>query len=364
LSGGTPAAVLDARMALHSGIGRYIRGLVPALRSLDPALSLLLLGPPDREDAPWRAGTDTVAFRAPIYSLREQLEGSRLCRRLRQRAGVFHFPHYNAPWWLPASSVVTVHDLTHLELSGLFPRGRAAAARLLMRRVVRRARRLIAVSGATRDALERCFPGAGEKTTVVHHGLEPCFRPLEAAVSRSFREEHGLRRFFLYVGNAKPHKNLPRLLAAVQEVRRFAVDAELVMVTGDAVSIPPGREGIRVLGPVSDPTLARWYGTAQALVLPSLNEGFGLPAAEAMACGTPVIGSAIPALTEVVGEAGLLADPRDTGQLVANMLRLLEDDDRRRELARRSVERARSFSWAESARRHLEVYRDAAGVGA
>ena len=103
------------------------------------------------------------------------------------------------------------------------------------------------------------------------------------------------------------------------------------------------------------------YNAAEALLLPSLNEGFGMPALEAMGCGTPVIGSAIDALTEVVGEAGLLVDPPDRDNLAAAMRRVLDDSDLRAELRVLSLARAARFSWADAGERTLQVYREVAG---
>ena len=134
---------------------------------------------------------------------------------------------------------------------------------------------------------------------------------------------------------------------------------ELVLIT--APDDPREADGVRYVPDVSDEELVRWYNAAEALLLPSLNEGFGMPALEAMGCGTPVIGSAIDALTEVVGEAGLLVDPPDRDNLAAAMRRVLDESDLRAELRVLSLARAARFSWADAAERTLQVYREVAG---
>ena len=121
--------VLDARMAWHSGIGRYVRGLGRELTRQDPGLKLTLLVDPGASSEPWSDLPVTLEpYPAEIYSLREQWLGSWICRRRAWSGALFHFPHYNAPWLLPPRSVVTVHDLTHLELPEQFPRARVRAA--------------------------------------------------------------------------------------------------------------------------------------------------------------------------------------------------------------------------------------------
>lgn len=341
---------LDARMAYHSGIGRYIRALV---RHLEPSERVDLrvfsgegrsLLPPER----------TLRFDAGIYTLREQLLGSWLCRRRRRSGEVWHFPHYNVPWWPPRRSVVTIHDLIHFELAGEFGSGRVALARRVLERATGRAARVIAVSEATRVALERLLPAAASKTVVIHHGVDDRFRPLPPDRVAAFSAEHELEAALLYVGNDKPHKNIPRMLRAFALVRERHPRAQLVLVGPPAEgAVPPG---VRRVGAVDDEQLPLWYNAAAAVVLPSLIEGFGFPALEALACGTPVIGSRIPAIREVVDRAGLLVDPTDVPALATSMRKILEEPELAAELERRGRERASEFSWERAARETAAVY--------
>jgi glycosyltransferase involved in cell wall biosynthesis len=124
-------------------------------------------------------------------------------------------------------------------------------------------------------------------------------------------------------------------------------------------SLAASREGVRWIGVVEDADLPALYRAAAFLVYPSLAEGFGLPVAEAMACGTPVIASNIPAIAEVAGEAALLVDPRDTDAIARAMRRLHSDPELRALLSARGIERAKAFSWDAAATRTLEVYREA-----
>jgi alpha-1,3-rhamnosyl/mannosyltransferase len=163
--------------------------------------------------------------------------------------------------------------------------------------------------------------------------------------------------YLLFVGNPKPHKNLPALLAAYAELAARRSDLPpLLLAGGERDDAPAG--GVRRIGVVAEGDLPALYRGARALVLPSLWEGFGLPALEAMASGTPVVAAARGALPELVGDAGLLFDPDDATALPAALARIVDDAALRAELARRGRERAAGYSWRETARATLAVYRD------
>jgi glycosyltransferase involved in cell wall biosynthesis len=351
--------VIDARMAFHSGIGRYIRCLTRALAESSSAPELTLLTSPG-DDAAW-LGTNSIrkiVFDADIYSTKEHWLGSLICYGQARDADVYHFPHYNIPWLLPRRSVVTIHDLTHFKFPGFYPSSMLEPAKAVMGRAVKRAGRIIVPSDATRMDLEQMFEGVSSKTVVIHHGVEPRFKPIPSGEVERFRQEKKLGRFFLYVGNNKQHKNLARLSRAFAVMRERHANTGLVLV-GEVESAAPYPPGTRTLPRLSDEELVYLYNAAEAVLLPSLSEGFGLPAVEAMACGTPVIGSDINTLVEVVGDAGLLIDPLDEGALAGAMLRILDDPELAAKLSSASLDRIKPLSWSRSAAKTLEVYRQA-----
>lgn len=354
--------ILDARMVFHSGIGRYIRNLYRELRRQAPDLLLtLLIEPRMAGQAQQDIGrADIIPFRAKIYGFSEQLRGSWLCRAHARQASLFHFPHYNVPWFLPGRSIVTVHDLTHFQFPDSFGRLRVRLARKLFAQSVRRAARLIVVSQATRQALEATFPEASGKTTVIYHGVEEHFRPLSGAPVEDFKRRRNAGRFFLYVGSAKAHKNLPRLLEAFAAVRTRYRELQLVLLGIEPSEPWTQMAGVRAYPHVDDEHLILWYNAAEALLLPSLNEGFGLPALEAMACGTPVIASNVASLPEVVGDAGLLVNPWHTEALTHAMDLLISHPDLRHDLRTKGLQRAASFSWVTAAAQTLQLYQEVA----
>jgi glycosyltransferase involved in cell wall biosynthesis len=358
----TIRVALDGRMAFHSGIGRYVRNLTRELLRLPagPALTVLAPGQDPRFREAFR-GTTQIPYSPGVYTPGEQIRGSWAFRGLGAR--VHHFPHYNTPWWLPPGSVVTIHDLTHLDFPQFFSPAKVRLARMALGRAVRRAERVIAVSQATCDALERAFPGAAARTEVVHHGVDSIFNPAQSA-SSMLRQGDGPDRFFLYVGNDKPHKNLDLLRQAFERFQAAHANrpgqsaVEMVFVCDAS----PGKYGsIRIVPPQPDEQLAALYRAAKAVMLPSLNEGFGMTALEAAACGTPVIASDIPSTREILGQAAILLDPHDEAAWAAAMARVLDDPDQAARHRQLGLERAAEFTWEATARKTMSIYRAVAG---
>lgn len=350
--------VLDARMAFHTGIGRYIRNLSRGLLDHAGVRSLSLFVDPGatqrvhQEIGPVR----TIPLPARIYSLAEQVHGLRVYRTQAQHASLFHCPHYNIPWFLPRNSVVTVHDLTHFVYPQYFGKYRVALAFYLLRRVVQRAGHIITVSQATQKELETMFPEAKGKITVVHHAIDEIFNPLPPAAIDAFKQRYKLRRFFLYLGNCKPHKNLQRVLQAFAQFREMEPQMELVLLGVSGSELSRSIEGVRPVTDITDEQLVGYYNAAEALLFPSLNEGFGLPPLEAMACGTPVIGSDIAVMREVTGEAALLVDPENVGDLAQAMRQVATRPEYGAWLRCQGLARARHFTLAATAHQTFEVY--------
>jgi glycosyltransferase involved in cell wall biosynthesis len=248
------------------------------------------------------------------------------------------------------------------------------ALRALVPWSLRRAARIITASEfSRRDIVARygLHPG---NVVVTSLAADPRFRPQMPRDIVSALGPYGLRPgFFLSLGRLNRRKNLERLLEAHAQVRATrGVDVPLVIggkldygfqevvgrcnLTGEA-------SGVRFVGLIPDAALPAFYSAAACLVYPSLFEGFGLPVLEAMACGTPVVCSSRSALPELVGDAGLLVDPENVDALSQAMARILSDRDLREELGQRGLARSRQFSWAETARRTLAVYREAVREG-
>lgn len=363
-----PRIGLDARKARDYGIGSYTRHLISAIAANPRARSYeFLLFAPSR-DAGIFAGLPSnfrlVEEEAGGYSLAELFTYPRRLRR--HRLDLFHAFHYVLPPRAAPRSVVTIHDVIHLSHSRFFPMLARPYARAMIRRSTREAARIIAVSHATRRELESRFAATKEKIRVVENGIGDAFRSLRAPeeVERVARKYSLPARFALFVGGGKPHKNLARILEAfARAIPDLSADADLV-VAGRGISAAPeaprdaaGR--VRVLAEIDPADLPALYAKAEFLLSPTLAEGFGLPAVEAMACSTPVLVSDIAVYREVCGEAALFVDPLDPASIAAGIVALFGKPELRRDLAKKGMERADAFSWERAADRTLSVYGEA-----
>jgi glycosyltransferase involved in cell wall biosynthesis len=285
-------------------------------------------------------GRGTTIYRDAVWY---PLVLPRLARRA--RLDVLHCPTFRAPLAPPACPlVVTVHDLAVLRHPATFNPWTRRYSRLCVPRVARAARLVIAVSEHTKRELVELLRTPEEKIRVVFNGVADVFGPDGPAESGDY---------VLAVGTLEPRKNLVRLAAAT---RRLGVELRVAGASGWG-RVELGGDGVRRLGRVSDEELARLYRGARCLAFPSLYEGFGIPIVEAMASGTPVVTSRGGATEEVAGGAAVLVDPLEPASIAAG---IEEAVARREQLVRAGLERARDFSWAETARRTAEVYREAA----
>ena len=327
---------IDARKIADFGIGTYIRGLLGGLVALETQDAFIAFAP---AGAPIPEGVEHVIVDAPHYSIRELLVLGRAADRA--SLDLFHAPHYVVPF-TRVPLVVTIHDLIHLHQPMRNPLA-PLYARMMLRRAVKQARCVLTVTEAVKAQLETEL--GATNVLVTPNGVEP-----RRGTPRNSEEQA-----FLYVGNDKPHKNVDALIDALARVP----EARLILV-GAPFERFRGSERIELRGFVSDDELSSLYRNALALVMPSREEGFGLPALEAMAHGTAVITSKDPALVEVTGDAALHVDARDVDALVEAMLRIARDAELRAQLGANGVERARNFTWKRCAERTADAYRIAA----
>jgi glycosyltransferase involved in cell wall biosynthesis len=354
--------LIDYRPALRqrTGVGEYVHGLAFALAGRlrqGDSITLFSSSWKDRLPAAVVPGTSQIDARIPVKLLNfgwHRLEWPPV-EWVAPPADVVHSLH---PLLIPsrvAAQVLTIHDLYFLDR----PDQTAAEIRrdypALAAKHARRADAIVVNSKHTREEVSTRFGIASERMTVCYPG-----RP-----DWSQRPEPAADGPILFVGTAEPRKNLTRLLEAYASLIARAPNAPALVIAGNlpvsgADLLGSAHERltprVRLTGYVTDEERQRLYREASMLVLPSLTEGFGITALEAMTVGVPVVAANRGALPEVVGDAGILVDPESVPDLSNALERVMSDPRMRRSMSERGLERARQFSWTESADRLYEAY--------
>jgi len=300
-----------------------------------------------------------------------------LSAELRRRPVDLLHVQYTAPPFPPCPVVTTVHDLSFEHLPETFKRRSRMQLRLTVRRTTRLAAHVVAPSEYTRQDLVRTYGLDPARVSVVPLAAAPHFRPVEekAELERVKRRYGITGEYVLAVGSIQPRKNLARLVRAYSDLRRARGRSNLPQLvlagkrawlygeTLGAIEAGGVSDSVVLTGYVREGDLPALYSGALCFVYPSFFEGFGLPPLEAMSCGAPVVAGDMTSLPEVVGDAGLLVNPLDEGELAQAVGRLIDDPGLRAELRGRGLSRARLFDWRETARMTLQVYRRVLGVG-
>jgi glycosyltransferase involved in cell wall biosynthesis len=344
-----PMIVLDADVLgrQRTGDESYVSALLRELPRLDDEIRFAAV---TRHPELVPAGVEPIELQARSQAWRMAWSLPRVLRRV--RPAVAHFEHVVAPG-SGSPAVVTIHDLSFERDPKLMgPRDRFFF-RTMVPRSVRQADRVIAVSELTKRDLVQTYGVDGHKISVIPNGVDEAFGPDGPAGDGT--------PYVLFVGALQPRKDP---VAAIEALSLADSDLRLVLVGPDKGAAAEARHAVARLGlngrvefagHVEKTVLAALYRGAEALVFPSRYEGFGLPVLEAMASGTPVVASSAGAIPEVAGDAAVLVDPGDPVALAGGIERALADRER---LSRAGLERARLYSWTETARRTLGLYRE------
>jgi glycosyltransferase involved in cell wall biosynthesis len=355
---------IDARW-IYSGLGTYTFNLVRELSHRGEfELHGITLSEHKAALQPFFSSLEVVDV--PIYSIREQIAIARAARSW----PTLHVPHYNAPLLRKGTLLITIHDLTHI-LDERFRKTlkSVAYARPMLRMSAKKADHIFTVSEYSKRQIVEHLEVPASKVTVTYNGVGPQFFPVaREEAMQAVRGECGITRpYILYVGNLKPHKNVDGLLRAFAVVwKRNPGNCELLIVGDDVSGGPALKElalklgidaAIRFAGKVSDEMLRLAYSGAELTVLPSFEEGFGLPVVESMACGTPVACSRAASLPEVGDNAAAYFDPHDVESIAATVEQLLHSSTERERLRREGLANSRRFTWPACADRHLDIFR-------
>lgn len=359
-----PILAFDAR-AHATGIGRYSEQLLAGLRTSLPGVELWCVAHPAHGEKLAPYVDRVIPSSAPMYSMAAQMTIPGLV----EGATLLHCPHYDVPVLYPRRMSVTIHDVTHL-LDPAFRNTLKSRifAKSLLKAAVAKARRVITISQYSKRMILEHLGGSETKISVIHRYASPIFTPIpQPEAQETVLRELGLcKPYFLFVGSPKPHKNLPVLFEAFARLQqRHHGTIELAAIGKDkknepslhALAVRLGIEpNVRWIDSVSDELLRACYSAAEATILPSRQEGFGLPVIESMACGTPVICADAASLPEVAGGCSLLFDPSSAEDCSKQMSRILESPQLRSELREKGLERARQFDAAIAIAKHTQLF--------
>lgn len=382
---------IDARLWQETGVGRYIRNLILELAAIDRTTEyVLFLRKHEYETLPL-PGKNFSKVLADIqwHTVAEQFTFPKLLAK--EQLDLVHFPYFSVPIFYNRPYVLTIHDL----ILHHFPTGKASTHSWLLYRLkhaaykyiiatgAKHAEKIIAVSHATKDEIVKHLGVAAEKIIVSYEGVDT------KITNHEVRMANVPQKYFLYVGNAYPHKNLERLIEAFSKVKGPVYPSEALAKedrvtpdnTKDLHLIIVGKKDffydrleqkVKSLGladsiifkhAVSDEELSVLYAHALALVMPSLMEGFGLPLLEAMEQGCLVAASDIPAFREIGANIPLLFQPKDT-RSIANVLESIANGEitDAEERKRNGKALAKKFSWKDMAARTQKVYESCLGL--
>lgn len=339
-----------------SGFGFYVKNLVEALAKVDPKNEYVLISPSTERD-----------FSTPQRWFWDQFIFPRRARKA--RVDLLHQPCFSAPLGYSGKVIVTCHDL----ISIFFPENLPLASRLFYSKwepfSYRKASKIIAISEHTKRDIMALLKIPEEKIRVIPLAASKDFRPIKS--KRKIKEVQKKYKtgenYILDVGTIEPRKNLPFLVRSFALAVREGVDANLV-ITGKKGWYYQGlfklvadlnlQDKVIFTGYVAEYDLPALYSAAKAFVFPSLYEGFGLPPLEAMACGVPVISSNTSSMPEVIGKAGILISPKDERLWAKTIVNILKDKALALTLGQWGIRQAKKFSWEETARKTVEVYKE------
>ncbi len=370
---------IDARMLGFSGIGRYTENIIQELLQIDKKNEYVLFvqkkfqssNHPIIQSSNFKA----IEVDAPIYSLKEQSNFLRAV--VKQKLDVMHFTHFNVPFLYRRPYIVTIHDLTPLYFPGKKRNSflEKSAYKLILKNALKNSKKIIAVSNFTKKDILKNFPSIKkEKITVIYEGAgaaDAAKCKIKNAKCKITIKNSKLKidNYILYVGVWREHKNLKGLICAFEKLKsqgsKFKALKLVIVGRPDpiykevelATENSKYKNDIILTGYVKNEELPLLYKNATAFVFPSFYEGFGLPPLEAMSLGLPVVSSNTSSLPEILADAALYFNPRNTKDMVEKIKKVVLDKKLRSMLIEKGKKQVLKYSWREAAKETLKIYK-------
>ncbi len=373
---------IDARViGKYPGLGRVCYNLIRELANLNGENEYIIFGThPSFSFLNGYKKFRCVDIGFPVLSLRTLFLLQTIVKR--EEVELFYSPFQVTTIFPPCPMVITVHDMMDLFYPDAFSHhpfyvnhALRAYFRVVIPRSIKNAALITAVSESTKRDILKYFNISPDKVKVIHNGIEEKFTPVkDQSLLTKVKKKYNLPdRFILYLGSTKPYKNLNGTLEAFSKLKKMYLNSgnHIYLVIGGLrhfhrsglerkVKVLGIEEDFFNIGYIAEEDLSAVYSLAEVFLFPSIWEGFGLPALEAMACGTPVVASNTSSPPEVVGEAGILVDPMDTTSIAEALHKILDNKALRDELSERGIQRAKVFSWKIAAEKLLKAFMEVA----
>ncbi len=338
-----------------SGIGRYLRYLMPVFLSQENNQYILLGNPDELTEYANLNNVEIRQIKSKIYSPFEHFELAKIV----PPCDIYFSPFFITPALKIRATrrITTIHDFFHLSEQADFSFLKRLYVKLLYRIAIRKSDRIITISNFSKNELVKHFPIGEQKTTIIYNFVD------RDHFKYSGENPYPDEKYILYVGNIKPHKNLVRLVKAFNQLK---VSNVKLVIVGDRDGLINGIEGFDDLiaannniiftGRISDNQLISLYSFAQFLAFPSLYEGMGAPPLEAMSCGTAVMASSISVIKEICRDGALYCDPMSIEDIRNKMSQLLENEELKNEYILKGEKVCSSYSRDTFIERHLELF--------
>ncbi|MFX0136786.1 MAG: glycosyltransferase family 4 protein [Candidatus Hodarchaeota archaeon] len=365
----------DARVIINhkTGLGNYTYNLLKYLLEIDKNnLYIVLINKKLRNDHPlFNLKQDNIIEKIvnipPVSFKQQYLLPMEL---FNEKFDLYHYPNWDVPILQKCKTIFTIHDLTYLLHKNLyvnFSLIKRIYTRINIYLGLKKAKKIIAVSENTKRDLLKISNIPSDKIRVIYESCEDIFKnsKLKKEKNNQIFNLKKIEKYFLFVGEKRPHKNLIRIINAFHLFKNRYNNYKLIIAGKQYAEYEEPEQLVKKLDLINDiifydyvdiETLINLYQKAEALLFVSIYEGFGIPILEAMACGTPVITSNLSSMPEIAGDAALTVNPYNINEIVEAMTLIVQDVNLRYELVKNGFKRIMDFSWKKAAEQTLKLY--------